>query len=168
MNGDLPASTAPLSALKKNVRNEHREMCGEGGYIRVDDAYYQMAMGKMSAEELPRNCFYANLELIRRRNKPNDKLVVASLNRDGRVIHHCFIMDGDWIIDCSNFMRKKIDRDYYFAHNEIVDYKFLKVIPSLNGDIISFIAQTLKMTGRRKIPKQQGSMDAAMRSVINL
>ena len=124
-----------------------------------------MKMGTMPASELPRNCFYANLELFRSRDKPFDKLCVASLNRLGHVIHHCFIMDGDWIIDCSNFMRKKIDRDKYFSQNVVVDFRFINVTPELHGDIIGMMAQTLKMTGEREIPKQHGSMDEAFKSL---
>ena len=154
-----------LADIKRDTRLSHADAREEGGYIRPQPEWFDMARGIGKAH---RNCFYDNLKFIRERNNPFDRLCVASLSRMGKVIHHCFIMNGDWIIDHSNLMRKKIAREQYFAANSVVDFTFIKVDRHINGDIIADMAQTLKMTGARQIPKQHGSMDAAMLSVINL
>ena len=157
--------TGSLADIKRDVREQNNYSRGEGGYMRPQPEWFDMARGLGKAH---RNCFYDNLKLFRERNNSFDRLCVASLSRTGKVIHHCFIMNGDWIIDHSNLMRKKMDREQYFAANSVVDFTFIKVDNHINGDIIGDMAQTLKMTGEREIPKQHGSLDAAMLSVINL
>ena len=148
-----------LQQIKEMTALNHKEARQMGGYVVPDPRWYDMARGLI---EGPRNCFYKNLDLIRSRNNSFDRLCIASLSRPAGPIHHCFIMNGDWIIDHSNLMRKKIDRDDYFSSNVPVDFKFINVTPSLHGHIIAFMAQSLKMTGERKIPKQHGSLDEAL------
>ena len=157
--------TASLQSLKDGVVGEHAYARAMGGYVLAQPEWYDMALGNMAADKLPRNCFYENLDLIRSRGNPFDRLCLASLRRSGSVCHHCFIMNGDWIIDHSNLMRKKVDRDEYFVTNVPVDFTFINLTPSLHGDTIGLMAQSLKMTGSRKIPKQHGSMDEALKNM---
>jgi len=164
LSGDI-FHTGSRASLVRTARLEHDYAREEGGYVCPEPEWFDMARGIGKAH---RNCFYDNLKLFRERNNSFDRLCVASLSRMGKVIHHCFIMNGDWIIDHSNLMRKKLDREQYFGANTVVDFTFIKVDNHINGDIIGDMAQTLKMTGEREIPKQHGSLDAAMLSVINL
>jgi hypothetical protein len=164
---DLPPDTRTEKEVVRGVKTADEEARGYGGYVRVSPEWIDLKRG-VNGVVAPRNCFYANLELFRSRNNPLDRLLVATLCREGINLHHCFIMNGDFIIDHSNLMRKKLDRDLYFKANEVVDFQFLNVYPSLDGDIIGNIAQTLKEKGRSEIPKQHGTMDEAMRMIISL
>ena len=139
-----------------------------GGYNIVEDDYYKMMLGKVEA---PRNCFYANLELARKRNNKNDRLIVAWMMRNecGVPLHHCFILNGKNIIDHSNLRKKNLPVELYFTVHTIIRYAEIPYNnPDVCGTMIGLTARELEKgtIGYTDLQYKNGDWDDAVKKVL--
>ena len=103
----------------------HRAECG--GYMRIPDVDKWKAHNRACADpENPThgNCYESNTELFWQLVKdfPNLKLMVMNLSGD---LCHCAILDGNIIIDHSQFKHRKMLASEYFEHNSTDRYVLL-------------------------------------------
>jgi len=158
-------SNAYLNTLRIGGEMTMREY---GGYNIVGEDFYKMLEGKI---EPPRNCFYKNLELARKRNNKNDRLIVAYMMRtNGIPLHHCFILNGENIIDHSNLRKKNVPAELYFQSQSIIRYVEVSYREEgLCGTMIGRYAQRLesdKDFGLTKIDFEIGDWDDAASKVL--
>jgi hypothetical protein len=158
-------ATRRSNVIKMN--DEYMTMREYGGYNIVSDDYYKMMIGKVEA---PRNCFYTNLELARKRNNKNDRLIVACMMRDcGTPLHHCFILNGKNIIDHSNLRKKNLPVELYFTVHKILRYAAIPYnSPDVCGTMIGLTARELEKgtIGYTDLQYKNGDWDDAVKKVL--
>ena len=140
----------------------------EGGYNLGSKEFYEVLDGKRRHLG---TCYMENLKLARRRNNPNDRLIIAEFIRenDGEEINHCFILNGRNLIDHSNYRKKNLDFDTYNSANVLqryaeIDYRD----PNTCEFTIKFSAQMLKLgrIGKKVLKFKKGDWDVAASKVL--
>mgnify|MGYP003137485333 CR=1 FL=1 len=140
---------------------------GYGGYVLADPRFFAVLDGKL---EHPGTCYGENFNLARKRNNPNDRLIIAEITRnDGESINHCFIVNGRNIIDHSNFRKKCLDFETYNHANRVdrwmeIDYRE----SSMSVDKVMYAAAVLKSgaIGQTKWIYKKGDWDDAAAKVL--
>lgn len=90
-----------------------------GGYNIASKEFYECLDGK---RENLGTCFAENLKLLHQRNNPRDRLIACEMVNDKHQISHCFIVNGNNIIDHSNYRKKNYSLDRYLKSNTILRY----------------------------------------------
>jgi hypothetical protein len=139
----------------------------EGGYVKADPRFFAVLEGRL--EHLG-TCYAENFNFARRRNNPNDRLIIAEITRkDGVPINHCFIVNGRNVIDHSNFRKKCLDFETYNYANRIdrwmeIDYRE----SGMSVDYVMYAAECLKLgrIGHTKWIYKKGDWDEAASKVL--
>lgn len=87
------------------------------GYNLASKEFYECLDGK---RENLGTCFAENLKLLHQRNNPRDRLIACELVNESVQICHCFIVNGNNIIDHSNYRKKNYSLDRYLKSNTIL------------------------------------------------
>jgi|TARA_R110000824_G_scaffold135413_1_gene298706 hypothetical protein len=154
----------------QTIHDDFREACG--GYFRVRDwEKYQKWGEEVGREEHPGNCFEANYDLFLKLKAEGHKTIwfVSALLHNGSVggINHAFLLDGDIVIDHSQFQEKSLCAHRYFTANKVVKYDVWDKCPP-SPEALRARAGLGQYSHSGSIRLGPSTRQLAMRKIINL
>jgi hypothetical protein len=155
---------------EKNNDKAYREDCG--GYFRVRDwEKYEKWGEEVAKEEHPGNCYEANSELFHKLKAQGHKTIwlVSAVLHNGSAggISHAFLLDGDILIDHSQYKEKKLCAHKYFKSNKVVEYDIWDDSPP-SPDVLRARAEMCQYSYSGSIRLGPSTRHLAMRKIINL
>ena len=164
-----------LTKAVKSVGRSNEDLRLEGGRIKILPDFWKIMK---DPDKYGRNCFEKNLEHIKDRNNPADRLIVAYLQRtcDMGCVQHCFILCGNFIVDNSNGRYKNVPMDYYLEAHNILNWVEIAHPKTLNitGEDLRSVGLTMEVEyackGKKREqlkPRKDGVWDLAVKRLMD-